>query len=504
MRGATKAVVTLALTAAAAGFGSPAVSAPAAQTPENYIVVLEPGPSSARAEAATLARQYGGSVGFVYEHALRGFSVTVSPAAADALARNPHVAYVEADQPVSIEAQATPTGINRIGAAGNSALDIDGTDDWRVDVDVAVIDTGIDLDNSDLNVAGSINCLNKSSGSCVAGGDDDHYHGTHVAGTIGALDNGSGVVGVAPGARLWAVKVLDRRGSGSDAGVIAGIDWVVARGGIEVANLSLGGTKSTPLNQAVASAVAAGVTVVVAAGNASADVANSSPASEPRAITVSALADFNGQPGGGASPTCSWDVDDTFADFSNYGTIVDIIAPGVCITSTNNNSTTLRTISGTSMASPHVAGAAALLRSTGRSQGATEVALTGNGNVDWSNGDDPDGVQEPLLDVSNASVFAPTMTATAATPPPAPPAQIQFAGSATRQKSTWTAKVHVSGASPNSTVAGTWSVGGSQNTCVTSATGTCTISRNKISKSVSTVTWTYSLDASQVVTIHRP
>ncbi|MGN6574432.1 MAG: S8 family serine peptidase [Nocardioides sp.] len=422
MVGTLRSLLVLTLGGALAAVAVPPAAAGPTQT---YIVVLAPGPSSARAEAASLARQYGGDVGFVYDAALRGFSITASAGAAAGLARNPRVSYVEADQPVALEAQQTPTGLGRIFAspagtptatnatAGyNAGLDIDGVDDYRVDVDVAVIDTGIDLDNPDLDVVGGTNCVNVgSAGSCTGSGDDDHYHGTHVAGTIAALDNGSGVVGVAPGARLWAVKVLNQRGSGSWSGVIAGIDWVAARGDIEVANLSLGGGFSQAVNDAVAGAVGAGVTMVVAAGNDSANVAGYSPASEPKAITVSALADGDGRPGGLKDPTCYPDKDDTFAGFSNYGAGVDLIAPGVCITSTNNNSTTLRTISGTSMATPHVTGAAALLRSMGKSVATTESDLKSSGNVSWSAGDDPDGTKEKLLDVHDTTVFAPAMVA---------------------------------------------------------------------------------------------
>ncbi len=416
MIGTLRSLLVLTLVGSVAALAPPAATAGQTQT---FIVVLQPGGGSVRAEAASLARQYGGDLGSVYEHALRGFSITASSAAAAGLARNPRVSYVEADQVVSVEDQSTPTGVGRIFAAPsgttvaepiggyNATLAIDGVDDWRVDVDVAVIDTGIDLDNPDLNVVDGVTCL---SGSCVAGGDDDHYHGTHVSGTIAALDNGIGVVGVAPGARLWPVKVLNRRGSGSWSVVIAGIDWVAAHAAqIEVANMSLGGGKSQAVNGAVAGAVEAGVTMVVAAGNDSANIANYSPASEPKAITVSALADFNGLPGGGAASTCYPDQDDTFAGFSNYGTGVDIIAPGVCITSTNNNSTALRTISGTSMATPHVAGAAALLRSMGRTVSQTDALLKSSGNQGWSG--DPDGSHEPLLDVHDAGIFAPALVA---------------------------------------------------------------------------------------------
>lgn len=317
---------------------------------------------------------------------------------------------------MQISAQEIPTGIRRMFAAGNANLKIDGNDE-RVDVDVAVLDTGIDLQHSDLNVAGGIDCTLKKGGGPFAtyycgagnGGDDDHYHGTHVAGTIAALDNGMGVVGVAPGARLWAVKVLNNQGSGYTSGIVAGIDWVVGRGNIEVINMSLGGEGiSTAYKTAIDNAVSRGVVVVVAAGNSNADANNYSPAFVPSAITVSALADFNGQPGGGAAPTCRADVDDTLASFSNWGSAVDIAAPGVCILSTYPiEQGNYATISGTSMAAPHVAGAAALLASTNRPTNAAGVQairdnLVNSGNLNWVD-DSGDGIQEQLLDVSTFS-----------------------------------------------------------------------------------------------------
>lgn len=395
--------------------GALAMPAEAAPVRSTWIVVLDDDVTDVAAHARQHARAHDGRVGFLYQHALKGFSVEVTAQAASAIARSERVAYVEPDRVMSVVEQVTPTGISRSFAPGNTGIDIDSVDDVRVDVDVAVIDTGIDLDHPDLNVVGSTDCTNESGGppwsrtaECLAGGDDDHGHGTHVAGSAAALDNGLGVVGMAPGARLWAVKVLEANGSGSNAMVIAGIDWVADRAStIKVANMSLGGGKSQALNDAVAGAVGAGVTMVVAAGNSSADAANSSPASEPKAITVSALADFNGQAGGGAAPTCRTDVDDTFADFSNYGTVVDIIAPGVCILSTVPGG--YDTFSGTSMASPHVAGAAALLRSMGKTHATTESELKASGNLDWNNSDDKDSVKERLLDVSNTTVFAPRL-----------------------------------------------------------------------------------------------
>lgn len=412
-------VVSFAAAALAAAASSLAPGAAAAPTQvSGYVVVLEDGAGSPTAAARRLSERYGGEVGYIYRYALRGFYIRTTDRAAAALATNPNVDYVEAEAPVSVDAQSTPTGVARVFAASNASIGIDGGDQ-RVDVDVAVLDTGIDLDHPDLLVAGSVSCVNVSTASSCSGtGNDVHGHGTHVAGSIAALDNADGVVGVAPGARLWSVKVLGDNGSGTNAGVAAGLDWVAARAGtIEVANLSLGGGKSSVLNDAVARTVTSGVSVVVAAGNDSKDAGNYSPASEPTAITVSALADYNGAPGGGAPWTCYPDTDDTFANFSNYGSVVDIIAPGMCILSTVPNG--YGTKSGTSMASPHVAGAAALLRSAGVSRADTETLLKSKGNFGWTG--DRDSWKEPLLDVSDAAVFKPKLVSADGTPVNSPP-----------------------------------------------------------------------------------
>jgi subtilisin family serine protease len=303
--------------------------------------------------------------------------------------------------------QELPTGIDRADAELSSLAAIDGIDS-RVDVDVAVIDTGVDLDHPDLNVntAGARNCATGRSA------DDGNGHGTHVAGTIGALDNATGVVGVAPGARIWPVRVLNNNGSGSYSAIICGIDYVTANADtIEVANMSLGGSGSDDgncgnsnndaMHRAVCASVAAGVTYVVAAGNEASDSAGSVPAAYDEVITVSALADFDGAAGGGAAPTCRSDVDDTFANFSNYGADVDLIAPGVCITSTWKGGG-YDTISGTSMASPHVAGGAALIKASnaGASPAQVKSTLQGSGTTDWDNSDDKDSTKERLLNVA--------------------------------------------------------------------------------------------------------
>jgi subtilisin family serine protease len=389
------------------GLATAGAAAPAER--QSYLVVLEPGSAAPAAVAAGLAAAHGGEIGFVYQHALQGFSITTSARAAAAIARSPRVAYVEADRQVSLDAQETPKGIQRIFADANASLDIDSTDDFRVDVDVAVIDTGVDFEHSDLNVVGGVDCSGGGpfNGSCSTGGDDNHYHGTHVAGTIGALDNGIGVVGVAPGARIWSVKVLNQRGSGYLSWIVAGIDWVAANAAtIEVANMSLGGRGFSQAEyDAIQGAVDAGVAFAVAAGNDTDDAANYSPAAFDNALTVSALADFDGAPGGKGSPTCRADEDDTLANFSNFGPAVDIAAPGVCILSTFPlEQGSYGTISGTSMASPHVAGALALLASSNNPGDATDVAalygrVTAAGNSNWTD-ESGDTILEPLLDVT--------------------------------------------------------------------------------------------------------
>ena len=365
-----------------------------------------------------VAQAHGLEVGYVYRHALRGMSVTAPEGRMNAIERNPNVAYVEIDNVVQLDAQDVPTGIDRIDATTNPNLDIDGTDDYRVDVDVAVIDTGVDFEHPDLNVVGGVDCTLSSGGGppwarqnyCSStegtGGDDDHYHGTHVAGTIGALDNDFGVVGVAPGARIWAVKVLDSGGSGYESGIVAGIDWITAQGNIEVANMSLGGSGYSQAEyDAIQNSVNSGVAYAVAAGNDDDDARNYSPAQFDNALTVSALADFDGVPGALGSSTCRVDQDDTLADFSNWGPAVDIAAPGVCILSTYPiEQGSYASISGTSMASPHAAGGLALLASVNPPANATDVEnlynqLISDGNFNWTD-DSGDATQEPLMNVT--------------------------------------------------------------------------------------------------------
>ena len=214
-----------------------------------------------------------------------------------------------------------------------------------------------------------------------------------MAGTIGAITNPSGVVGVAPGIPIYSVRVLNNQGSGSFSSIICGIDWVTANAAslnIKVANMSLGGSGSDDgncgnsnadaMHKAICKSVAAGVTYVVAAGNSNVNFSGFVPAAYNEVLTVTAAADYNGQPGGGAAATCRAGIDDTAADFSNFtspGSLDEghtIAAPGVCIYSTWKGGG-YNTISGTSMASPHVAGTAALCIGSGQCKGAPNQVI---------------------------------------------------------------------------------------------------------------------------------
>lgn len=276
--------------------------------------------------------------------------------------------------PVLAIGQSAPYGVRRIGASSdNKTQTLNHTGQG---IGVAVIDTGIQLNHPDLGpVHNGKNCLNPNLTA-----EDDKGHGTHVAGTIAARDNFIGVVGVAPQADLWAVKVLDSTGHGTWAQVICGIKWVTnnaAAKGIRVANMSLGAGgyavtasnsnctngNNDALHTAICNSVKAGVTYVAAAGNDGANASSFVPAAYDEVIAVSAWSDTNGQSNAnGATYTCAgWgtQTDETWATGTNYGSVVDIAAPGVGIRSTVLNSS-YGTKCGTSMAAPHVAGAAVL------------------------------------------------------------------------------------------------------------------------------------------------
>lgn len=357
--------------------------------PGQYIVVLKGG-ANADAEAVRAERDHGAQVDFIYRDALNGFAFRGSAQAAAALAKNANVQFVSEDRAVeavgkpgdigTAAAQTTPTGVRRVGAGSLV--------NKGVGVGVAVIDTGIDLSHPDLT--------NATSGkSCVIGktANDDNGHGSHVAGTIGAQDNAFGVVGVAPGVTLYAVKVLNARGSGTWSQVICGIDWVASNAAaknIKVASMSLGGggsndnncgnTNNDAMHQAICNATAKGITFVVAAGNSATNLDTFVPAAYPEALTVTAMSDSDGAPGSlGGPPSCRTnegdDVPATFSNFAVSATAIGhtIAGPGVCILSTWKSGG-YNTISGTSMATPHVSGIAALCIAAGNC-GATPSAI---------------------------------------------------------------------------------------------------------------------------------
>jgi subtilisin family serine protease len=334
-----------------------------------YIVVYRDSVSDPQQKTAQLERDGGFKSDYKYSRALKGFAARLAGNQLDKVRKDPAVQFVSADRPVRALSQTLPTGVDRIEGDQSSALSGNGSGSIT-SPGVAIIDTGSGP-HTDLNIKGGVNCIGGTSFS------DGNGHGTHVAGTVAAKDDGTGVVGVAPGAPLYSVRVLNSSGSGYWSWVICGIDWVTknaSANGIKVANMSLGGggsddgncgkTNSDALHKAICDSAAAGVTYVVAAGNSNTDFAGQVPAAYNEVLTVTAMADFNGRPGGGAAATCRSDVDDTAADFSNYAVASSdkdhtIAAPGVCIRSTWKSGK-YKTISGTSMASPHVAGTAAL------------------------------------------------------------------------------------------------------------------------------------------------
>ncbi|HEX2085448.1 MAG TPA: EAL domain-containing protein, partial [Solirubrobacteraceae bacterium] len=292
----TSLVVALALLA----LPGAAVARDDAGTP--YVVVFTDGVDALSATAAR-ERALGLRVGFRYQSALSGFSARLADWQLAVLRRDPGVAYVAPDIPVRsagttplAAGETVPTGVARIGAAGG------GLAQGAASSAVAVLDTGIDLKSADLDAAAGTNCV-----STTAAPQDDNGHGTHVAGTIAARNIGSGVVGVAPGTRLYAVKVLDKRKAGTLSMLLCGIDWVTRNApalGIRVVNMSIGASGADDnacgsvnrdaLHQAICRSAAAGVTYVVSAGNAKTAFTKTVPAVYPEVLTVTAMSDSNG------------------------------------------------------------------------------------------------------------------------------------------------------------------------------------------------------------------
>jgi len=354
------AVMAVALAAAAAPVTAGAAgNSRADRTEANYIVTLAPGVTNVSGVAQAQLDRHGGADPQRVFRSVRGYTARLTAAEAADLAAEPSVLAVERDGVVTANPTQTnaPWGLDRIDQRDRPLSGTYTYNNTGAGVTAYVIDTGIRLTHNDFGgraVAGF---------SAVGGGTSDcNGHGTHVASTIGGA-----TYGVAKGARLVAVRVLNCNGSGTTSGVIAGIDWAAsnhAAGTPAVANLSLGGPASSSLDAAINRLINDGVTVAVAAGNSSANACNSSPARVPNALTVAAS-----------------NSSDVFASFSNRGSCVDIIAPGVNITAawwTSNTAT--NTISGTSMATPHTAGAAAkvLQSSPGASPATVRSTLINN------------------------------------------------------------------------------------------------------------------------------
>lgn len=319
---------------------------------DHYIVVFKSDVSDVPGATADIGRAAGISARYTYTAALRGFAAYIPAAALARVANDPRVKYVEPDGVVRV-IQTIPWGIIKVGADVSSTKAGDGTG-AVTNVNSYVIDTGIDVKHRDLNAVWAVNTVGGPNSDC-------HGHGTHVAGTVGARDNTVDVVGVAPGLKQYAVKVLNCAGSGSWSSVIAGIDWVT-KNHVKpaVANMSLGGGANQSVDDAVRNSAAAGVFYAVAAGNDGADACNYSPAR--------AGAGTNN----GIMTVAATDSNDQEASWSNFGSCVDIWAPGVSILSTRAKGGTT-TMSGTSMASPHVAGGGALYLSSNTAASPTTV-----------------------------------------------------------------------------------------------------------------------------------
>jgi subtilisin family serine protease len=467
----------LAAVALAAGAQPASLPQPAAERfssapiPGRYIVVFHDRVADPAAEAAAVARSEGGQLHFTYTRALKGFAASLPDAAVARLRSNPAVAFVEQDQTVSLqqslqqEAQAT-WGLDRIDQVD---LPLDTLYSYRatgLDVTAFIIDTGIRADHVEFTgrVLPGYTAISDGRGT-----SDCNGHGTHVSGTVGGT-----AWGVAKQVALVPVRVLDCRGSGSFSGVIAGVDWVAANPRRPaVANMSLGGGLSSSVNAAVAGAVASGVTMVVAAGNSNADACLSSPASEPSALTVGATTST-----------------DARASYSNYGYCLDLFAPGSSITSAWYTSpTATNTISGTSMASPHVAGAAALVLQSNpdASPAAVGSFLTSNATKNHVSSAGTGSPNQLLFSLGDG----------AASEPAKPTVAIQdINGTASRSGRNWKATATViiqdlSSGFPvaNVIVAGSFAPGAS-GSCTTGGNGSCSISSGVIASGIGATKFT--------------
>jgi subtilisin len=348
-----------------------------------YVVVLRDAVDAGGTTDA-LARRLALPVRFRYGRALKGFATDLTDAQATALTREPSVAYVSPDHVSSATGltavaagESVPPGIKRVGAATATLAHA------SANTNVAVLDTGVDLMNPDLNATSGTNCIRPGTAA-----QDDGGHGTHVAGIVGGRNQGAGVTGVAPGTRLYSVKVLSSTGKGTLSQILCGINWLAQNAAalnIRVANMSITGAGSNDGNcgrsnndaehQAICGAMAAGVLIVASAGNAAVDFARSVPAAYPEVLTATAMTDTDGAQGGaGAAPLCSrGEIDDSYGTYSSFAVGAAerahvVAAPGTCVVSVGRGGGTA-TYTGSSQAAPHVAGTVALCLGTGGAAG---------------------------------------------------------------------------------------------------------------------------------------
>ncbi|MEN8785723.1 MAG: S8 family serine peptidase [Akkermansiaceae bacterium] len=393
---------------------------------QRYIAVFNESVKDVPVSIRGVEREYGLVAEKKYKNVIRGFSFSAGKAIANGLSKRADIKYIVADSKISTFTQNVSTSLDRVDS--DLLVEIDNQDnDLLSRVNVAVLDTGIDDDHPDLNVIGGKRFYYSNTGLASDNSyDDNHGHGTFVAGIIGAIDNTIGTVGVSPGVGLYAVKVLDSNGNGYTSVIIEGLDHIVGlnldedeTNDIHVANLSIGGDYNRVLNDAVQEVIDKGVVCVVAAGNSSADSANFSPASAPNAITVSAFVDSDGKLGGLGAST-AYGGDDYFASFSNYGSSIDICAPGVDILGPVPGG--YIRASGTSFAAPHVSGAAALYIANSSNPYRGETGINAvkvveqailddawrSGELEYLLGGDPDGIAEPLLSVGRLKLNSET------------------------------------------------------------------------------------------------
>lgn len=460
----------LSLSLAAQAQGLPTVRT-SSVIPDRYVVVFKDSVGNPEQAADAAMQGNGGQIHFKYKNAIKGFAATIPAKALNGVRNNPNVASIEYDKTVfsgqALTTQSNATwGLDRINQRN---MPLDGTYSYATTgagVTAYVIDTGILANHQEFSgrVGAGYTAIADGRGSTDCNG-----HGTHVAGTVGGT-----VYGVAKGVSLVPVRVLDCAGSGTSSGVIAGVDWMVSVAKVgSVANMSLGGGFSSALNSAVANAVTRGITVVVAAGNSSADACNASPASERSALTIGAT-------------TSS----DAMASYSNYGSCVDLFAPGSGITSAWYTSTTaLASLNGTSMASPHVAGMAALVMAANPGFTPAQVASTITQNAT--------AAKVTGLGAGSPNLLAYSLPGTT-TPPVATTVAVKsITGSSGKTGNGWSAKATTTlydpatgGSSlPNATVSGRFG-NGATGSCLTGSTGACVINGPKLSNGTPSTTFT--------------